>query len=85
MVTAHTRLLHKQRGSMSETPKLDEVSFPGGYEIIDIIVAVKLAEITHVENAPLGDVEHAIVQRFLVEPAGRHLGEGAFQRFRRSI
>ena len=40
---------------MSETPKLDEVSFPGGYEITDIIVAVKLAEMTQIWP-PVGGV-----------------------------
>jgi hypothetical protein len=35
---------------MSETLKLDNVSYPGGYDITDIIVAVKLAEMLHVDH-----------------------------------
>jgi hypothetical protein len=60
MVTAHTRLLHKERGSMSETPKLDNVSFPGGYDITDVIVAVKLAEMLHAGNVPIEPIISAI-------------------------
>jgi hypothetical protein len=37
---------------MSETLKLDKVSFPGGYDITDIIVAVKLAEMLHAGTCP---------------------------------
>jgi hypothetical protein len=57
---------------MSETPKLDKVSFPSGYDITDIIVAVKLAARMHVKNVPFGLLEHAVVQRYLRELAARH-------------
>jgi hypothetical protein len=57
---------------MSGTSKFDKISFPGGYDITDIIVAVKLAARRHIENAPVGMLEGAIVQRFLLELAARH-------------
>jgi len=59
---------------MNETPKLDNVSFPGGYDITDIIVAVKLAEMLYAGNMPTGEVEQVIVQRFLGELTARHPG-----------
>ena len=59
---------------MSETLKLDKVSFPGGYDITDIIVAVKLAEMLHGGNVPTGELEQVIVQRFLGELTARHPG-----------
>ena len=57
---------------MSESRKLDEVSFPGDYDITDTIVAVKLAARMHVENVSFGILERVVVQRFLLELAGRH-------------
>ncbi|HYK02225.1 MAG TPA: toll/interleukin-1 receptor domain-containing protein [Thermoanaerobaculia bacterium] len=57
---------------MSETPKVDKVSFPGGYDITDILVAVKLAAGRHVENVPVGETEQVLLQRYLGELAARH-------------
>jgi hypothetical protein len=72
MVTAHATLLQKERENMSDTPKLDKVSFPGGYEITDIIVAMKFAAMMHVEKVPFGETERIVVQRCLEELAARH-------------
>ena len=58
--------------AMSGTPKFDQISFPGGYEITDIIVAVKLAGLRHFQNPSAGELEGAIVKRFLLELAERH-------------
>lgn len=57
---------------MSEAPKADVTSFPGGHDDTEIIAAVKLAEMKHVGRVPLGELEHAIIERFLTELAGRH-------------
>jgi len=57
---------------MSGTPKFDKTSFPGGYDITDIIVAVKLAGLRHFQNPSAGELEGAIVKRFLLELAARH-------------
>jgi hypothetical protein len=57
---------------MSETPELDKTSFPGGYDITEIIAAVKLAAMRHVEKVPFGALEQAIVERFLKELVARH-------------
>lgn len=57
---------------MSETPELDKVSFPGGYDLSEIVAAVKLSAMRHVEEVPLGDLDRAIVERFLKELAARH-------------
>ena len=59
---------------MSGTPTFDKISFPGGYEITDIIVAVTLAAAKHVANPPVGETQGVIVQRFLRELAARHPG-----------
>ena len=57
---------------MSGTPKFDKTSFPGGYDITDIIVAVKLAGLRHFQNPSAGELEGAILKRFLLELAARH-------------
>jgi hypothetical protein len=57
---------------MSETPELDKTSFPGGYDITEIIAAVKVAAMRHVEKVPFGALEQAIVERFLKELVARH-------------
>ena len=68
----HTR--GSTEGHMSETPEVDKGSFPGGYDITEIIAAVKLAAMRHVERdkIPLGELEQAIVDRFLKELVARH-------------
>ena len=45
---------------MSEILKPDRLSFPGGYDFTDLIVAVKLAAILHVDNAAFGATERAV-------------------------
>lgn len=59
---------------MSATPKPDTASFPGGSDITEIIAAVKLAAIKHVEKdkVPVGELDRAIVERFLKELVARH-------------
>ncbi len=63
---------------MSGTPKFDKTSFPGGYDITDIIVAVKLAGLKHFQNPSAGELEGTIVKRFLLELAARHPQSGPF-------
>ena len=57
---------------MSEAPKVDTQSFPGGYDFTEIVAAVKLAAMKHVEHVPLGSLDGAIVERFLKELVARH-------------
>ena len=57
---------------MSDTPEFDKISFPGGYDITDIIAALKFAAMIHVENVPFGETEHIVVQRYLGGMAARH-------------
>ncbi|MEA2235659.1 MAG: hypothetical protein QOC81_383 [Thermoanaerobaculia bacterium] len=57
---------------MSTTPIPDTISFPGGYDIFDIIVAVNLAEMRHVGNVPRGETENAVMERFFDALAARH-------------
>jgi TIR domain-containing protein len=57
---------------MSPPAKIDTVEFPGGYEITDIMAAVKLGAMKHLENPPFGETDRAILERFLTELAARH-------------
>jgi hypothetical protein len=57
---------------MSGTPEFDKTSFPGGYDITDIIVAVKLAAMRHVKNPPVGQLDGMVLQRFFLGLAARH-------------
>ncbi len=50
----------------------DTVSFPGGYDITEILVAIVCAERQHVEQLSVGETEAAVVQRFLEDLATRH-------------
>jgi hypothetical protein len=57
---------------MSEAPVDHKPSFPGGYDVGEIIVAVKLAEMRHLKSVPRGEVDGELVERFLKELVARH-------------
>ena len=50
---------------MSVSPELDTMSFPGGYDLKEIIAVVKLAAMQHVEHVPVGPLDQAIASAFL--------------------
>lgn len=50
----------------------DTVSFPGGYDIMEIVAAIVCAERQHVEHPSVGETEAAIVERFLEDLTTRH-------------
>src|SRR5204862_7408926 len=62
---------HKRK-TMTTPPTPDVISFPGGYDIFEIIVAVNLAEMRHVGNVPRGETENAVMTRFFDALAERH-------------
>jgi hypothetical protein len=66
---------------MSNPSKLDKVTFPGGYESDEIIVAVALAATVHVRDPDLGMLEHTVFQRFLLGLVARHPGSAPFGNF----
>jgi len=51
---------------------VDTTSFPGGYDFAEIIAAIKLAAMMHVEHAPVGSTDGATIERFLKELVARH-------------
>ena len=57
---------------MSAIPKVDTVSFPGGYDVAEEIAAIKLSAMKHVAKVPLGETESVIVERFLKALVARH-------------
>jgi hypothetical protein len=60
------RTTGKER-AMSQTSELDTVSFPGGYDLTEQIVAVKLAAMKHVRPVPVGELDLAIAEAWLRE------------------
>jgi hypothetical protein len=50
---------------MEPTPKADKVVYPGGYDQFELIATVHLAARRHFAEVPSGEVEGAIVARFL--------------------
>lgn len=57
---------------MEATPAADTVAYPGGYDAIELIAAVHLAAQRHFAEVPTGELEHAIVTRFLQGLVARH-------------
>lgn len=57
---------------MDATPKVDEGAFPGGDDAMECIAAVKLAAMRHLQDPPFGELESAVVQRFLQGLLDRH-------------
>lgn len=52
---------------------LKDTSFPGGYDITDVIAAVKISAGIHVQmNVPFGETDKVIVDRFFRELTARH-------------
>jgi hypothetical protein len=50
----------------------DANSFPGGYDVHDLVVAVKLSARSHVGDVPFEETERAIVESFLAALLARH-------------
>ena len=57
---------------MEATLAADTVAYPGGYDAFELIAAVHLAAQRHFAEVPTGELEHAIVTRFLQGLVARH-------------
>ena len=57
---------------MEAKPAADAVAYPGGYDTIELIAAVYLAAQRHFAEVPTGELQHAIVTRFLQGLLARH-------------
>jgi TIR domain len=68
-------------GGTSNTSKSDKVSFPGGYDLGEILAAVSIAATVHVDRPEFGTTEQALLQRFLTELVARHPESAPFRNF----
>jgi len=57
---------------MEASPAIDTVTYPGGYDVAELIAAVKLAALRHVPDLRFGELERAIVEHFLQGLIARH-------------
>jgi TIR domain len=57
---------------MEPTPNADKVAYPGGYDQVEQIATVHLAARRHFAEVPSGELEGAIVTRFLEGLIARH-------------